>query len=434
VLTGLPNHTLFMDRLTQVLRSALSSNQSAAVLLLDLDGFKQINDTLGRHVGDALLCRFGERLNAALPGAACVGRVSADSFAVAVGELAHGEDAAVRLVDRLQSGMRDQFNIDGHRISVTFRAGIALAPTDGEDANTLFKHAEAALKRAQSSNEAYLFFSPEFNATVVERVSLEARMRRALERHEFVLYYQPKIETESRQIVGLEALLRWEDPDHGLIMPAQIIPMLEQTGLIVPVGRAMIELALEDVRRLRSLNLAPKHIAVNVSAGQLQQPEFAENVEQLIARSGIPAQALELEITESMLMKDVEGSARTLRRLSEGGVQIAIDDFGTGYSSLRYLAKLPIGTVKIDRSFIASMVQDPDNMTIVASIVSLAHSLKLQVCAEGVETEEQAQILSLLGCEFVQGFLYGEPMPMLELVPFLEHAAGTPRPAQVAGG
>jgi diguanylate cyclase (GGDEF)-like protein/PAS domain S-box-containing protein len=423
VLTGLPNSTLFLDRLGQLLRSATGAGRVVAVVLLDLYRFKQINDTLGRHVGDALLRRVADRLSEAMPPAACVARLNADSYAVAVGDLPHGEDAAARLLESLMGALREPIIIDEHQINVTFHAGIALGPEDGEEPVALFRNAEAALRRARSLNETFLFYSSEINATVMERVTMEAKLRRAIERQEFTLHYQPKVDTRSSALVGIEALLRWNDPDGGMVMPSQFIPLLEETGLIVPAGRAVIEMALTDSLRWRRQGFKVPRVAVNVSELQLRQRDFAHSLQEMIGRSGLEPPALELELTESTLMVDIDNSARTLRSIHDTGVHIAIDDFGTGYSSLRYLAKLPIGTVKIDRSFIASMVEDPDSMTIVSSIISLAHSLKLQVCAEGVETVGQSERLHMLECDTLQGYLYGRPMSAQALQPWLQRGA-----------
>jgi EAL domain-containing protein (putative c-di-GMP-specific phosphodiesterase class I) len=260
-----------------------------------------------------------------------------------------------------------------------------------------------------------VFYAPEINVHIIERAALEGKLRRALERDEFVLHYQPQIDVQSSRVIGVEALLRWNDPESGLVLPSRFIPLLEESGLILRVGRRVIEMALADYRQWRERGLRPPRIAVNVSALQLRQADFADTVAELVRRAGVGSGALELEITESMLMDDLEGNVRTLRSIRDSGVHIAIDDFGTGYSSLRHLARLPIGTVKIDCSFIAEMIEEPDSMTIVSSIISLAHSLRLQVCAEGVETPEQVRQLTLLKCDSMQGFLFSQPVPAAQI-------------------
>jgi diguanylate cyclase (GGDEF)-like protein/PAS domain S-box-containing protein len=419
-LTGLPNSTLFLDQLGLLVRSAQSTRRSVAVLMIDVERFKHINDSLGRHVGDAVLRWMGERLRAAMAQHCCLARVGADSFALALGDLDHVEEAATALYERLTDTFAQPMAIDGQEVPVSIRAGISLYPTDGQEAGALFRHAEAALRKAQGAGEGYAFYSPQFTAVAAQRAALEQRLRRAVERNEFVLHYQPKVDLLQRRIVGLEALLRWNDPDQGLIMPDRFIPALEGTGLIVRVGRTVIDMALRDYRAWRAAGLTPPRIAVNVSPAQLRQPGFVESVAQLL-QEDVGPEALELEITESMLMEDLEGSVRTLRSLNELGVHIAIDDFGTGYSSLRYLAKLPIGTVKIDRSFTSAMTADPDSMTIVATIISLAHSLKLSVCGEGVETEEQSRVLSVLRCDTMQGYLFSRPVAAAEIATLLQH-------------
>jgi diguanylate cyclase (GGDEF)-like protein/PAS domain S-box-containing protein len=423
VLTGLPNHTLFLDRLGQIIRSARTAASVVAVILVDIDRFKHINDTYGRHVGDTVLRKVAERFTAALPQSCCVGRVSADSFAIAAGDLTRSDNAATLLIDRLRGAMNEPISIDEHHVNVSFRAGVALYPDDGGEAVALFEHAEAALKLAQSSGNVFAFYSAEINRAVIERVALEARLRRAIELEQFVLHYQPQVDAEARRIVGLEALLRWNDPDIGLVMPDRFIPVLEESGLILRVGFAVLQMALADHRDWRRRGLNPPRIAVNVSAMQLREPGFAASIAELVGSGGGDAGALELEITESMLMNDLENSSRTLRTISESGVRIAIDDFGTGYSSLRYLAKLPITTVKIDRSFIAAMVDDADSMTIVSTIISLAHSLKLSVCAEGVESDDQFRYLSLLRCDDMQGYLFSRPVPAADVARLLDRAA-----------
>jgi diguanylate cyclase (GGDEF)-like protein/PAS domain S-box-containing protein len=422
VLTGLPNSALFLDQLGLLARSAQTARRGVAVLMIDIEGFKHVNDTLGRHVGDAVLRQAGERMRTAMAQHCCVARVGADAFAVALGDLDHAEEAATELHERLVGAFARPMAADEHEVPVSFRTGIALYPADGEEPTVLFRNAEAALRKAQDAGESYAFYSPQITATVAARAALEQRLRRAVERDEFVLHYQPKVDLQRREIVGLEALLRWNDPDHGLILPDRFIPALEGNGLIVRVGRMVMDMALADYRRWRAAGLAPPRIAVNVSPAQLRQPGFVDSVAQLL-RGEVGPEALELEITESMLMEDLEGSVRMLRSLSDLGVHIAIDDFGTGYSSLRYLAKLPISTVKIDRSFISAMTADPDSMTIVATIISLAHSLKLDVCGEGVETDEQSRVLSVLRCDTMQGYLFSRPLSAADIAEQLRRSA-----------
>lgn len=406
-LTGLPNGTLFDDRLTLLVNSARPGREIVAVIVVDLERFTQINDTLGRHVGDILLRIVADRLAAACPEPCTVARIGADTFAIALADLSDGAAVADVLNERIFEALHRPCRTDEGEVRLSARAGIALYPNDGAAAATLFKNAEAALKQARASGERYLYYSPEINASVAEKLALETRVRQAVERREFVLHYQPKVDIRNGRVIGLEALLRWNDPRAGLVLPERFIGVLEETGLILDVGEWVLDRALADYRAWRDDGLDPPRIAVNVSPRQLKQPDFAERVRRAIERRGVGPQSLEIELTETLIMEDIDANIETLKRVSEIGVSIAVDDFGTGYSSLRYLAKLPVDALKIDRSFIVTMADDPDSMTIVSTIVSLAHSLKLRVVAEGVDAREQAQLLRELGCDELQGYLHG---------------------------
>ncbi len=417
-LTGLPNDTLLQDRLTQFLQGG-KPDDAVAVLLIDLDHFTNLNDTLGRHVGDTLLQTVAQRFGSALRAPYCLARISADAFAVAVADLKRGADAATIYYRRLLQSLGEPIKVDGHDIRMSARAGIALYPNDGDDAATLFKNAEAALKQAQSSGERYLYYTPAINAKVSETLTLETKLREAVQREQFVLHYQPKIHTGQGQIVGLEALIRWNDPQTGLVAPEHFIPVLEATGLILGVGEWALTQALSDFHRWRQQGLHPPRVAVNVSPVQLRRQDLAEIVQEVIERSGVGADALELEITEGLIMESIEFNTRTLQRIRDMGVTIAIDDFGTGYSSLGYLAKLPVDTLKIDRSFIVTMVNEPDSMAIVSTVIALAHSLEMSVVAEGVDAEEQADLLVRMKCDQIQGFLFSQPVPAEEIAQML---------------
>ncbi len=410
-LTGLPNSTLFHDRLTLLLNGAKPDTEIVAVIVVDLDGFTQLNDTHGRHVGDLLLRMVAERLNSALPEPFSVARISADTFAVAVADLKQGADVADILNERLFDALHRPFPVGDAEVRISAHAGIALYPSDGADAGRLFKNAEAALRQARSAGERYLYYSPEIHASVALKLAFETRLRRAVEQRQFVLHYQPKFDTKTEGLLGLEGLIRWQDSEIGLVLPQQFIGVLEETGLILGVGEWVIDRALADYRTWRDKGLDPPRIAVNVSALQLRQPDFADRVRRALAARGVGPESLELELTESVIMKDIDTSIETLRRISDIGVTIAVDDFGTGYSSLRYLAKLPVDSLKIDQSFVFTMVASPDSMTIVSTIISLAHSLKLSVVAEGVEEREQVMILKELGCDEMQGHLFSRSLP-----------------------
>jgi diguanylate cyclase len=409
-LTGLANATLFHDRLIQFLHNARPARERVAVILIDIERFAQVNDSLGRQAGDALLRLVAERLDRALAEPYSVARISADMFAIAVGGLRRRADVGLVLHDQVLRTLELPFVVEGVELQLAAKAGVALFPSDGDDAGTLFKNAEAALKQAEATGERFLYYARQMNAEVSEKLALESRLRKALEREQFVLHYQPKFEVASGRIVGMEALARWDDPERGLMSPAHFIPLLEETGLILELGDWALRRALSDYRRWREAGLDPPRVAVNVSAMQLHRADFVDRVLALVEASGVPAAALELEITESLIMQDIEAGTRSLRRLRDAGLCIAVDDFGTGYSSLRYLAKLPLDALKIDQSFVATMLEDPSSRAIVSMIISLAHALELHVVAEGVDADAQAAALRRMGCDQLQGFLLGMPV------------------------
>lgn len=419
-LTGLANATLFDDRLSQFLQSAKQDHTKVGVVLVDLDRFTQLNDTLGRHVGDLLLRDVAARFRDALREPYSLARIGADTYAVAIPDLHAGTEVATFVQERLFAALNLPFSGSGNAIRISARAGIALYPDDGGDAATLFKNAEAALKHAQASGERCFYYAPEINAKVAAKLAIEAKLRYAVEREEFLLHYQPKIDAKSGRLTGLEALIRWCDPQTGLVSPASFIPVLEESGMILEVGQWVIECALADYRHWRDNDLQPPRISVNVSSLQLRRPDLADNVRRAIEECCVAAEALELEITESIIMEDIDANIRVLEAIRNMGVTIAIDDFGTGYASLRYLARLPVDTIKIDRSFIVTMVNDPDSMTIVSTMISLAHSLDYRVVAEGVDGEDQARSLRLLKCDELQGYLFSRPLPVDEISELLK--------------
>lgn len=415
-LTGLPNAKLFDDRLDQFLSTARHKAATVGVILLDLDRFTQLNDTLGRHGGDTLLKTVAQRFREALREPYSLARIGSDTYAVAVPDLRSGADAVAIINERLFAALDTPIGVDGRDIRLTARAGIALFPGDGEDASTLFKNAEAALKHAQASGERYLYYSPQINARVAEKLALEAKLRGAMERNEFLVHYQPKVAADgSGGLAGLEALIAWQDPQTGHVPPTSFIPILEETRLILEVGYWVLQRALADYGRWQAAGFHPPRVAVNVSPVQLRQTDFVDKVRQAIEVSGVGPQALELEITESVIMDDIESNIRTLAAIRELGVTIAIDDFGTGYASFRYLAKLPVDTLKIDRSFVVTMTDDPNSMAIVSTMIALAHSMNCRVVAEGVDAEEQSRFLRLLRCDELQGFLFSQALPADEV-------------------
>jgi diguanylate cyclase (GGDEF)-like protein len=420
-LTELPNRTLFHERLTQAIESARRSGAAIALALLDLERFKAINDTLGQHTGDRVLQTAAKRLREAAEGdISRVARLGGNLFALVFRDIGGAEDVARRLEQKVALFAGAPFDIDGREVRLAAKCGIAVFPEDGADADSLFRNAEASLKRAKETGEPYLFYAPHINARVAEQVELEHRLRRAVEQGELFLHYQPKLDLVTRRIVGLEALMRWVGPDGVLVPPVRFVPVLEQTGLILEAGRRAIATATAAFRGWQARGFLVPRIAVNVSALQLRRRSFAADVRAALNEVGADGGGVDLEITESLLMTEVDESIRKLRELRDMGLRIALDDFGTGYSSLAYLSKLPVDSLKIDRGFIRGMTEKPDDTSIISAIISLAQSLRLKVVAEGVETEQQAQLLRLLRCDQAQGYLFSPPVPAEQIEAMLE--------------
>jgi diguanylate cyclase (GGDEF)-like protein/PAS domain S-box-containing protein len=411
VLTGLANRSLFLERTEQYIRSAAAARRKLALFLIDLERFKNINDSLGRPAGDVLLQQVAQWLIGYVGDANLVARVGTDHFGVLLPDVQRVEGVGRTLEKALQAFVGHAFMVADGVLRISAKVGVALYPEDGPDADTLFKNAESALKGAKSSGARYLCYAEEMTASMAGRLSLENRLRQALERGEFVLHYQPKVNMLSGALTGAEALLRWNDPLTGLVPPNRFIPILEETGLIHEVGQWALHEAVTVYRRWREIGLRAVRISVNVSPQQLRNRGFVLEVEQALGADTMAAAGLELEITESVIMEDVRFSIASLRAIRELGVGIAIDDFGTGFSSLSYLARLPVHTLKIDRSFVMDMTLSSEGLTLVSTIVDLAHSLKLNAVAEGVETEEQYRQLRLLKCDEMQGYLFSKPLP-----------------------
>jgi diguanylate cyclase (GGDEF)-like protein len=423
-LTGLPNRTLFQDRLNQALGRARRGGGMAALIIFDVERFKAINDSLGQPAGDRLLQLIADRLRGAVGDTHHLARLAGNQFSVLLPTVVD-EASVVRELGEQAGGMFEApFDIQGNELRIAAKAGIAVFPGDGADADTLFRNAEAALKRAKASGDPYLFYAPQINALVAGRLDLENRLRKAVQLQQFVLHYQPKVDLLTRRFTGLEALIRWNDPDNGLVPPGHFIALLEETGLIQRVGKWAMEEAIRAYRGWSEKGLRPPRVAVNLSPVQLRQRGLVEDVRALAAGNG-EACGLDLEITESLLMENVEQSTEMLRAIRDIGVRIGIDDFGTGYSSLSYIHKLPVDLLKIDRSFIAGMTDDAGKTGIVSTIISLAQSLRLKVVAEGVETEDQAQLLRLLRCDQIQGFLISRPIPEQEIESLLREQAAS---------
>jgi diguanylate cyclase (GGDEF)-like protein/PAS domain S-box-containing protein len=422
-LTGLANRTLFLDRLEQNLVHRERSLRPMALVAMAPDRLVNINDTFGRPAGDLVLKQFAERFVEAVGKGFDVGRVAGDQLATLI-DAPDGESEVLAKVSRWQEECFGRaFEIHGSQIRLGATAGIAMYPDDGEDAHALLKNAEAALERAKSTGDEQLFYTRRMSVAVTEKLMLEHALREAQEKQEFQLYYQPRVDIEERRIKGLEALIRWNHPQRGLVPPVKFIPLMEETGMIVPVGTWVIQNAAKERAQWVKMGIVTPRVAVNVSTIQLRKRDFVQTVQSALKSAG-DAPGIDFEVTESLIMEDVEGNIHKLEEISRMGIGIAIDDFGTGYSSLGYLAKLPVETLKIDRSFIIKMLDDPGAMTLVSTMISLAHSLKLKVVAEGVETEEQAKILRLLRCDEMQGYLMSKPLPFDEMTEYLLAAAG----------
>ena len=426
-LTGLPNRGLFHERLAQQLRAADAERDRFAVCICDVDRFKAVNYSLGRQAGDSLLRQVAERMAEAVGDSARLARISANGFALLIPAVLSDEDAARKLEQMLHACFDAPFSVGRQELRISAKAGLALFPEDGIEDDALFVNAEAACRNAKRSGERYLFYARRMHAAAGEDLGLESQLRLALERNEFVLHYQPKVDLATGRMVGAEALIRWQSPELGLIAPMRFIPLMEQTGLILEVGAWALRRAALDHREWLAQGLPAPRIAVNVSALQLRQRQFVGVVSDSISGGATP-QAIDLEITESLLMEDVAGNVAKLRSLRALGVRIAIDDFGTGHSSLAYLAKLPVDAIKIDRSFIITMLQNVDTMTLVSTIISLGHALKLKVVAEGVDAEDQAKVLRLLRCDEMQGYLYSKPLPAGKFIELLRRIPESPEP------
>jgi diguanylate cyclase (GGDEF)-like protein/PAS domain S-box-containing protein len=410
-LTGLPNRELLFDRAAQLIAACRHDGRKLAVVVVDIERFRQVNETLGRRGGDELLTLVAQRLIAATGTDATVARFDANAFALLVGPIENESVVAVLAEHEILGCLKDSFVVGGIELRISARVGISLFPSDGDSPESLVANADAALKKAKRSGQPYLFYAPTMNARVAEQLALETKLRRAVESDEFLLHYQPKIDLKTGGVVGLEALIRWNDPTSGLVPPGRFIPVLEETGLIRAVGGWVLEHAAAQYLAWKQQGLTPPRIAVNVSALQLAARDFEASLTRTLVRYPEASAGIDLEITESVFVDDLAGSIEKLQFARSRGLAVAIDDFGTGYSSLSYLGRLPVDSLKIDRSFVVRMTDDPQNTSIVSTIIALAHSLDLKVIAEGVETREQAHLLRLLKCDQVQGFLISRPVP-----------------------
>jgi diguanylate cyclase (GGDEF)-like protein len=418
-LTGLANRSLFRELLKRAIEHAEQTQDRFALLFIDLDNFKTINESLGHSLGDLLIIAVSRRLQGLLPDNSTLARLGADEFNLILDEDPNqpGIDLSVQ---HLLDGLNKPFTIDGNPVYIGASIGVALYPTDGQDSETLQSHAESALHQAKQQGRGLLrFFSPEMSRRARERLRLEAELRHAIEHDELLLYYQPQIDLRSGEIVGLEALVRWRHPQRGLVPPGEFIPLAEESGLVVELGAWVLCRACRQIQTWLKVGLAPCQTAVNVSAVQLSRGNLVDHVRATLRETGIPPERLELEITESFVMADRDQSFKSLAGLRELGVQMSIDDFGTGYSSLAYLQQIAVQKLKIDLSFVRDVTTNSGNASIVRAIIALGHSLGLDVLAEGVESPEQAEYLRALGCDKIQGYLISRPLPVDEITAFL---------------
>ena len=419
-LTGLPNRMLLNDRVSQAILLASRSMKKVAVLFLDLDGFKHINDSLGHSIGDRLLQSIAKRLVDSVRGSDTVSRQGGDEFIVLLSEV-EGLESAVTTVRRLLQAGTEPHAIDQHDLHVSSCVGVSIYPDDGVDPETLIKNADTAMYQAkENGRQSYQFFKPAMNVRAVERQSIEASLRRALEREEFAVHYQPKINLMTGEISGAEALIRWTHPTRGLVSPAQFIPVAEDCGLILPIGNWVLREACKQARAWMDAGLPLGAMGVNISAVEFRNEAFLEGVFAILKNTGLDPKFLELELTESVLMKRPESTASILQALRAEGVRVAVDDFGTGYSSLSYLQKFSIDALKIDQSFVRRITTAPDETTIVTAVISMARSLKLRVVAEGVETVKELEFLQAHQCDEAQGYYFSRPVPPEQFAKLLE--------------
>lgn len=420
-LTNLPNRELFMDRLEQAVAQARRKKETGAVLALDLDHFKRINDTLGHSIGDQLIKAVSVRLLKTLYDSDTVTRISGGTFAVILSRIMKPEHAE-NVANKILTAFKSPFLIQEHELFTSCSVGIALFPDDGETGDVLIKNADAALhtSKERGKNRFQLYSSSNANNSF-ERLVLENSLRRALERDEFRLFYQPEVDLRTGKVVAVEALIRWQHPDLGFIPPLEFIPIAEETGLIHPIGEWVLRTACEQKRLWDAEGFNSMRVSVNLSARQFHYANIVDMTAEILKKTGVVPAELDFELTESTIMDHLEETTKTLQQLKSMGVHISIDDFGTGYSSLMYLKTFPIDTIKIDRSFIKDVTTDPDDQAITQAIISMAHSLKLDVVAEGVETRDQLELLKSQDCDVVQGYLFSKPIPAPEIPPLLSN-------------
>ncbi|MDW8284445.1 MAG: EAL domain-containing protein, partial [Myxococcales bacterium] len=411
LLTGLPNRVLFKDRLTQAIAHARRHGLILAVMFLDLDRFKSVNDTLGHLVGDELLQLVGQRLRHCLREGDTLARIGGDEFMLLLPHM-RTRDNAAHIAEKILAALKTPFHLNGHELYISASIGIALYPSDGTSPEALIKHADIAMYSAKDGGRNdYRFFDSGLNQHLTGRMALESDLRRGLQRGEFELYYQPKVDVGSGAVVGLEALMRWHHPQRGLVLPEEFIPIAEDSGLILPLSAWALEMVLRQARRWQDQGLYLASLAVNLPARHIEHPDFVDEFVRLLRELRLSGHGLGIEITEGTLMRDMEGSVHKLRQLADMGVEISIDDFGTGYSSLAYLRRLPVHVLKIDRSFVQDLDRDGEGLPLVAGIAAIAKGLKLTLVAEGVETRSQLDRLRQVGCDLYQGHYHSQALP-----------------------
>jgi diguanylate cyclase (GGDEF)-like protein/PAS domain S-box-containing protein len=433
-LTGLPNRVLFYESLVKILARSSDSGWDVVVVFIDLDHFKNVNDLLGHAVGDELLSEVGKRLTRNLFIRDVVGRLGGDEFALIL-PMKDARHGAAIVAAKIRAALLPPFNLHGHSVTVTASIGMAIHETDASEPEVLLKYADTAMYRAkQAGRDTYRFFTAQMNDEVMTRLELEEALRNAIANNEFVLHYQPKVRLKNGRIAGVEALLRWQRPGHGLVPPNAFIPVLEATGLIVEVGRWVIAAACKQIGEWMRSEIGPIQISVNVSGRQLLEGDLIGNVSRSVDDNAIPAELLELELTESSLMANTKRTISTLDALKKLGVDISIDDFGTGYSSFAYLRRFPIDSLKIDIAFIRDITNNSDAAAIVLAIIRMSHILKLDTVAEGVETAEQVAYLRRHRCDFIQGYFFSRPLPLLEVEAMLREKKCFPKPNSLVAG
>jgi diguanylate cyclase (GGDEF)-like protein len=417
-LTNLPNQVLFKDRVQHVLALTRRHEQALAVILLNLDKFKVINDTLGFQSGDQVLQEVAQRLTSCVRESDTVARFGSDEFAVLLTQISRAEDAAI-VAENIKVSLDRPFNLNGQDYFITSRMGISLHPYDGKDTLSLLKSAATALSRAKEHANGYEFYTPGRTTKALKQLLLQNNLRAGLERNEFVIHYQPQVNTETAQVVAMEALVRWQHPGLGLLYPGEFISLAEDNGLIGLLSEWVLRNACRQNKCWQDAGFDPLRVAVNLSALQFQQPKSIETIARVLDETGLDPHFLELELTEGSIMKNPEQAIKKLHEFKAMGVRISIDDFGTGYSSLNYLKRFPIDTLKIDQCFVREITSDAADAAIVKAIITLAHALKLNVIAEGVETSDQFESLQMLKCDEVQGFLFSKPLSTEEFTQLL---------------